>query len=741
MDYEFPRVSIVICTDGRADALAETLYCLRYLEGGPFEVCVVRGPTEDGIGAVLDRWCGQIKIAVNPERNLSVSRNLGITLASGEFVAFIDDDGMPEPEWLEQVVRAFDDPRVGAAGGIVMDHTGARPQYLYASADRLANADWQRVIPAEEYNFPGSFNIPYVQGTNSIFRRAALLDVGGFDEEYEFYLDETDLCCRMVDRGWLIRQLPSAVVHHKFLPSAIRNADRITRVLYPVLKNKLYFSLVNNLGHYALSVAIDSMQRFVETRRQDLDFHIEGGRLPRSDIDLFLHDVDQAWDVGLRRGLSGERRLMKKAAPEPPPMLPFPVLHPAGPRETCVFLSQEYPPARIGGIGRCVSQLARGVARLGHQVHVLTVGEDHDRIDFEEGVWVHRLVVHPVKTLPPVPIPSHIWALATRMREGVENIANRRPVTAVHAPIWDCEGIAVLLEGRFPLVTGLHTMLRSWLDSQPERASDLEFQRAFVQPMLALEKKVLGDSTKIHANSAAILDEIRIKYEISLDPDRVQVIHHGLDDWLSLPATPPDPIEAGGQRLLFVGRLEPRKGADVLLAILPNILRTHPRIFVDLVGNHQIKLPSGLTERQHFLANCPAELQARVRFHGEIADEALRGLYQACDIVLVPSRFESFGLVLLEAMMFGKPVIASRSGGLAEIAAHGETALLVEPDDPAALENAITSLAQDPALMQRLGAAARAHYLANFTTEIMASRVVELLRLARDVHTNNKTAA
>lgn len=96
-DHHHPRVapcvSIVICTDGRAAALANTLRCLRYLDGPGFEVCVVRGPTEDGTAEVLAAWEGRIKVAQNPEHNLSVSRNVGIAMAAGEIVAFVDDDG------------------------------------------------------------------------------------------------------------------------------------------------------------------------------------------------------------------------------------------------------------------------------------------------------------------------------------------------------------------------------------------------------------------------------------------------------------------------------------------------------------------------------------------------------------------------------------------------------------------------------------------------------------------------
>ena len=86
-----------------------------------------------------------------------------------------------------------------------------------------------------------AFWFPYLQGTNAVFRRAVLDEVGGFDETFDYYLDETDLCARIVDAGYVLRQLDDAHVHHKFLPSAIRNEGRIVTHWYPILKNLTYF--------------------------------------------------------------------------------------------------------------------------------------------------------------------------------------------------------------------------------------------------------------------------------------------------------------------------------------------------------------------------------------------------------------------------------------------------------------------------------------------------------------------
>ena len=118
----------------------------------------------------------------------------------------------------------------------------------------------------------------------------------------------------------------------------------------------------------------------------------------------------------------------------------------------------------------------------------------------------------------------------------------------------------------------------------------------------------------------------------------------------------------------------------------------------------------------------------------EVSEEALRGFYRACDVFVAPSRFESFGLILLEAMMFAKPVVCCRAGGMPEVVVEGETSLLAEPGDAASLECALERLIEDPALRQRLGAAGRRRYEAHFTPEHMASDVAAFLCRSASVH-------
>lgn len=729
------QVSIVVCTDGRAAALSNALRCLQFLDGPDFEVCVVRGPTEDGIAEVLAPWAGAIKVARNPERNLSISRNLGIAMAAGDIVAFMDDDGLPEPEWLRDLSGAFADPRVAGAGGIVMDHTGAREQYRFATCDRLGNVNLKYDEPASAFGFPLSFNFPYLQGTNCAFRHDDLVAIGGFDEEYDFYLDETDVCCRLVDRGRLIRQLATAAVHHKFLPSAIRNARRVTYALYPILKNKLYFSLVNNHGHYGLCAALDDMQAFCSAKEHELRDHIAGGRANWRDMDQFVVDVERAWAVGLERGQSRQRRLKDPQSLSDPssPFLPFPRLVPDGGPRTFVFLSQEYPPQPTGGVGRYIHQLACAVAMLGHHVHVLTRGEGHDRIDFEDDVWVHRISERQSVTLGDLTVPAHIWRYSSTMLDELRRIRAGHGVECAYAPIWDCEGIALLMDGKIPLVTGLQTPLHFWLASHPHVADSERFLADFAKPMLTLETQLLRQSDGIHAISDAIARDIADAYGVSFESERIAFVPLGIDDWLELPAQAPAELPSGSLRLLFVGRLETRKGIDLLLDIAPKLLRRYPFLHIDIVGDDALPGPGGTPYRAAFESSVPEEERRRARFHGTLAEQEIRGFYQACDIFVAPSRFESFGLVLVEAMMYAKPVVGCRTGGMVEVVEEGTTALLAEPDDPISLMACLDRLIADPGLRALLGQAGRERYERCFRPQAMAEGVVALMRRARQL--------
>ena len=460
LSSKHPAVSIVINTDGRAGQLAMCLESLRYLRYPNFEVVVVAGPTQDGTRELCASWSPQIKFAECGQRNLSRSRNIGIGISSGEIVAFLDDDSVPEPEWLDDIIPSFEDPEVGTAGGFVYNCTGKSYQSRFISIDRCGTDDYFGERPCPQYNFPGSFTFPRVAAT-SAFRRTAIIDVCGFDEEYEYFHDETDLICRLVDNGWVVAQLDRGFVHHRFMPSRIRNESKVLTSWYSVVKNRAYFGLQNSRDHMAVNEIVVRLGAFIDEFRRHVRWAVKERLLIDSDLLRFEEEVDRALREGLARGLSGQRHLppVRSLTGNAADFLPFKPLFEAAGQRCYVFLMRTYPPGSIDGIGSYLHQLARSLAAQGHQIHVLTAGEDHDRVDFEECVWVHRIVVreYEVPTLEGsggASTPSRIWNYSRTMFAETEEIASRRSIDCVYAPSGESEGIAFRHNRRFPLATG-----------------------------------------------------------------------------------------------------------------------------------------------------------------------------------------------------------------------------------------------------------------------------------------------
>jgi glycosyltransferase involved in cell wall biosynthesis len=732
-----PRISVVINTLNREKSLGDTLDGFRWQTyRGDFEIIVVNGPSTDGTQALIESWLPKIRIGRCPAANLSMSRNIGICMAAGDIVAFIDDDGIPEPEWLDQIASAYDSDEVGGAGGRVYDHTGYYFQSEYCLVDRLANADDTLPGPMPQRCFPGSFQFPHLLGTNATFRRSALLEIGGFDEEFDYFLDETDLCLRLMDAGYLIRQLDDAYVHHKYAASDLRTEKKVLRHRYPVMKNKIYFTLKHGRDYLPDENLIREQEHFIAAQRNDVRWCAKKGYLTRAEAEAFEKDAERAIAVGRARGEEGPIEQITPAKLERwrGDFTPFPVIEPeretGGARRAIVLVTQDYPPDHGGGIATFNKDLAAALAAMGHLVHVIARSDRHDRVDFEQGVWVHRIVAHPIPLGPEAEargIPAHIWAWSAAALAETRRIASHRRIDVVETPIWDCQGAAFLLEGRWPLVVSLQTSLRFWLEGHPELREDRRWMAGFGTPMLALERELMEKANAVRAISGAIRRDIEAAYDFRFAEDQVVVSPLGLAD----PGKPAG-READGTTILFVGRLEHRKGIDVLLDAIPLVLAEEPALAFRIVGDDTIPGPGKKTYRSAFeKSEAGRRFASQVRFDGKIDDAALNLAYAECDLFLSPSRYESFGLIFLEAMRQAKPVIGCDVGGMPEIIAAEQTGLLVPPGDAPALAAAILRLARDPALRAAMGKAGRALFEEKFTDRAMAAGSLPLYDLAR----------
>ena len=188
-------------------------------------------------------------------------------------------------------------------------------------------------------------------------------------------------------------------------------------------------------------------------------------------------------------------------------------------------------------------------------------------------------------------------------------------------------------------------------------------------------------------------------------------------------AAPPPGFPDRGHVILTVGRwdsAEKYKGADTLIAALPQVLKSVPGAYLVLVGDgddkprlERMARDAGVSERVHFLSGLTAE--------------QLSAWYARCDVFALPSRGEGFGLVLLEAMAYAKPVIGGAHGGIPDVVEDGVTGLLVPHGDAGRLAQALTSLLNDPARSAEMGAQGKQRAAADFSFERFEARLTGIL--------------
>jgi glycogen synthase len=381
--------------------------------------------------------------------------------------------------------------------------------------------------------------------------------------------------------------------------------------------------------------------------------------------------------------------------------------------------------------------LAQGLADRGHNVHVLTravAGSVANLVDFEDGVWVHRLIEDRDEGVAPAgaPVPPHIWRHTARMLRELRRLDAMHPIDIVEAPIWDVEGLAAILSGEYCVVTSLHTPLKKVVETNPDWRANMTASKQLAYDQIAhAERFVATRADGVRANSLAVLETMARLYDLQLGDGRVAVLPHGMEDRTKLLSGAADSTSSENDNsvtVLYAGRFEGRKGTDVLLAAIPELCEKHRFVRFTLAGEDRTS-PDGSTLGGEFRTrHVGSKFLDRVVFAGEVSDAQLESHLQACDIFVAPSRYESFGLVFLEAMMFGKPVVGCRAGGMNEVIDEGVTGLLAEPGDVASLVSAVSMLLDDATKRREFGRAGRERYLRLYTREALIERTLKFYR-------------
>jgi phosphatidylinositol alpha-1,6-mannosyltransferase len=355
-----------------------------------------------------------------------------------------------------------------------------------------------------------------------------------------------------------------------------------------------------------------------------------------------------------------------------------------------LLLTWDFPPAR-GGIQTWMLELARRLPDA--QVHVLAPAQrDAQAFDRASGVHVSRLASARLGRVG--------WLAALCIRTLWYCLVDRPDLVVCGHVVTAPAGLLArrLLGVRYAVFAyGYEVRRRRW------------------KRLLGL---LLRGASAVAACSRFTREAV---LALGVRPERVCILYPGVDTARYSPTTDNRSRTTGGNEartLLSVARLaELYKGHDTLIRVLPLVRARVPGARLGVAGDGPLR------EYLHRIAKSVGVDDA-VEFLGEVADESLPELYRTSDAFVLMSRespskggAEGFGIVCLEAASCGKPVVAGRSGGLVDAVEDGVTGILVDPEDPAAVAEALIAVLSDAALARRLGQAGRERVLTRFTWE------------------------
>ncbi|HKJ36410.1 MAG TPA: glycosyltransferase family 4 protein [Solirubrobacterales bacterium] len=369
-----------------------------------------------------------------------------------------------------------------------------------------------------------------------------------------------------------------------------------------------------------------------------------------------------------------------------------------------LILSWEYPPLIEGGLARHVRKLSEALVEQGVEVHVLTRGGEESPVEeASAGVHIHR-VLEPTRPRDLGEFVAWVERMNSDMLAAGVSIGDRFSFDLVHGHDWLVASACDHLARRFgaPLVTTIHATEhgrhQGWVDKHPQ---------SYIH---GVESWISNRADRVIACSYYMREQISDIFDV---PERrVSVIPNGIDPG-DLPA--PDVDEMARLRaefaapdeklVLLIGRLVYEKGFQFALEAMPSLIERVPgtRFLVAGSGTHEQELRRQADE---------LGLMDHGSFLGWIGDDVLHSLYRIADVCVVPSLYEPFGLVALEAMASDCPCIVADTGGLREVVPDGgQVGLRFRSRDPEALADVASRVLSEPSLRADMISEAREHVL------------------------------
>ncbi len=284
-------VSLIIVSRKRPEHLLRLLQSLRHQTYGNFEVIVVADIKPSP-------FVNDVKYIPFTNANISAARNAGLAVATGEIVAFCDDDAIPDPPWLERLVSPFVNKDIGATTGFTRGRNGISRQWGAMRFDLTGQDHPFEIDETQPFEvFEPSPDMPIkVIGTNMAFRTSALLEINGFDENFQFFLDETDAKLRLDQTGWKTAVVPHAQVHHHYAASERRTENRVPTDLFEIGASKAYFCKTHMNGDYDTA-----LRDFTNEQLIRLTVLVEQHKLRRRDVTPLMETLGNGMSEGLQR--------------------------------------------------------------------------------------------------------------------------------------------------------------------------------------------------------------------------------------------------------------------------------------------------------------------------------------------------------------------------------------------------------------------------------------------------------
>lgn len=378
-----------------------------------------------------------------------------------------------------------------------------------------------------------------------------------------------------------------------------------------------------------------------------------------------------------------------------------------------LMLSWEYPPRVIGGLARVVAELSKQMVNAGWDVHVVTA--DHPNTpehEVADGVHIHRVKI---VTDPTPDFLTWVNRLNFGLLHHAIQLHQKTPFSIMHAHDWMVTDASWVMKAGFgiPLVATIHAT-----EAGRMHGIHNDLQRYIHQ----LEWRLTFEAWEVIVNSHHMHAELQ--HSFGLPPDKMVIIPNGTNPELfdfdfdkaptrSYFAAPHEKI------ILYVGRMVHEKGVQVLLDAAPKVLGGYHDVRFLMVGTGGYL--DDLRRQADYLG-----ISDRVNFLGYVSDQDLRRLYKMSDVVCIPSLYEPFGIVALEGMAAGVPVVTSDTGGLTDFVEHMVTGITTYTGDSGSLAGGLLEVLKNHQLAERLRSDAYEKVRTIYNWKVLAKRTLEV---------------